>query len=134
MHPASAREPVLPDDSQLDCLHRPGGRQGRRLAQRFASTIEAIARVNGLSDPGLIYVGQTLVIPIKSGAFPQPPTFTPAPIYPTAAPPAFPTAAPPPAGLGTYVVQRGDSLSEIAARYNTTVATQAQPTTWSTRT
>lgn len=119
--------PVLPGDFDSSIVYTvQAGDTVSKLAQRFGSTIEAIARVNGLSDPGLIYVGQTLVIPIKGGAFPQPPTFTPAPVYPTAAPPAFPTAAPPPTGLGTYVVQHGDSLSTIAARYNTTVATLAQ--------
>ena len=61
----------------------------------------------------------------------RPPTFTPAPIWPTAAPPNYPTAVPyptaaPPTTVGSYTVQRGDTLSGIAARYNTTTATLAQ--------
>lgn len=133
--PLPTSTPVLPGEFDSQIIYTVvAGDTVARLAQRFGSTIEAIARVNGLSNPGLIYVGQTLIIPIRSGTFPQPPTFTPAPIYPTAAPPAFPTAAPPifptaappSTGLGTYTVQRGDTLSTIAARFNTTVATLAQ--------
>src|SRR5690606_11127040 len=98
------------------------------IAARFGSTIAAIAQVNGLDDPGLIFVGQTLIIPVEGGGgSQQPPTFTPAPIfptagpfpYPTAAPPIYPTAAPP-VNVGSYTVQRGDTLSGIAARFNTT--------------
>lgn len=33
------------------------------IAQRYSSTVDAIARANGLSDAGRIYVGQQLVIP-----------------------------------------------------------------------
>lgn len=128
--PAVTATPVLPGEFDSSVVYTvQAGDSVSRLAQRFGSTIDAIVRVNGLSDPGLIYVGQTLVIPIRSGTFPVPPTFTPAPIYTPGS--GFPTAAPvpptaPPAGLGTYTVQPGDILSVIAARYNTTVATLAQ--------
>ena len=69
-----------------------------RLALRYGKTVEAIVAANGLSSADSIQVGQRLVIP---GAT----THTPSP-----AGPAMTTG-------GTYVVQRGDTLSGIALRY-----------------
>lgn len=34
------------------------------LAQRFGTTVQAIAALNGIADPNLIYVGQVLTIPV----------------------------------------------------------------------
>jgi len=70
-----------------------------RIATRFNLTTTELAAANNITNPSLIYVGQVLQIPG------------------TAAPDAEPL---PP--TTTYVVQRGDSLMRIAARYNTTVA------------
>lgn len=64
-----------------------------RIALRYGTTVQAIASANGIANPALIYVGQTLVIP--SGT--QPPL---------------------PSGGTTYVVQPGDNLFRIALRYN----------------
>ncbi|MCL4254257.1 MAG: LysM peptidoglycan-binding domain-containing protein, partial [Anaerolineae bacterium] len=80
-----------------------------RIALRFGTTYQALASENGIANPRLIYVGQTLRIPSTS-------TTTPAPTTPAPA-----TATPVPSG-NTYAVQRGESLGRIAARYNTTVA------------
>ncbi len=82
-----------------------------RIALRFGTTYQALAAENGIANPRLIYVGQTLRIPSSSTS-----TVTPAPTTPTPA-----TATPAPSG-NTYTVQRGESLGRIAARYNTTVA------------
>ncbi len=70
------------------------------IAQRYGVTVSAIAQANGISNPNYIYAGQSLTIPTGT------------------APPA---PAPPPGGTTTYVVQRGDTLGAIAARYGTTV-------------
>lgn len=80
-----------------------------RIAIRFGTTYQALAAENGIANPRLIYVGQTLRIPASSTATPAPTTS--APVIPT----------PQPSGQ-TYAVQRGDSLGRIAARFNTTVA------------
>jgi len=69
------------------------------IARRYGVTTTAIVQANGLANPNYIYAGQSLVIP--GGAAPAPPA--------------------PPAPGGTYVVNRGDTLSAIAARYGTTV-------------
>ena len=67
-----------------------------KIAVRFNVTVETLARANHLDDPNALRVGQTLTIP--DGA----------------------TQAAP-AGSATYIVQSGDSLARIAARFHITV-------------
>jgi len=68
------------------------------IAARYGTTVEAIVRANGITNPNLIYVGQRLTIPAQGSV----------------------------AAEGSYVVQPGDSLSRIAVRFGTTVAAIAQ--------
>ncbi|HNS50953.1 MAG TPA: LysM peptidoglycan-binding domain-containing protein [Anaerolineae bacterium] len=70
------------------------------IASRYGTTAYAVAQANGISNWNLIYAGQRLTIPSggSSGA----------------------------ASGSTYIVQRGDTLSGIAARYGTTVAALMQ--------
>ena len=72
------------------------------IAQRFDTTAEAIAQANGIVNPNLIFVGQSLVI-----STPQ-------------------DAPPPPPQTVIHVVQPGETLARIALRYNTTVWAIAQ--------
>jgi LysM repeat protein len=72
------------------------------IAQRYGTSVAEIALANGLSNPNLIYVGQRLSIPSTT------------------------TVAAPTGGSGVYVVQRGDTLSTIAARHQTNVQTLVQ--------
>lgn len=64
------------------------------IAWRYGTTVDELARLNSISNPWFIYVGQTLLIP--SGEQPQ---------------------------ERVYIVQAGDTLSSIALRHNTTVQT-----------
>lgn len=66
------------------------------IAARFGTTVNAIASLNGLMNPNLIYAGQRLQIP--GGGEPRSPGTT-----------------------CTYVVKRGDNLTRIALTYRTTV-------------
>lgn len=98
------------------------------LAVLYNSTIEAILQANGLDSNALIYVGQGLVIPVR---LPPPATSTPSPtpivIIVTATPGGVPaTGGADLDGSAVYIVQAGDTLSRIAARFNTTVAALAQ--------
>jgi LysM repeat protein len=99
------------------------------LALRYNTRVEAIIALNNLNSVGLIIVGQQLTIPV-----PGTPTPTPSQI-----PTAFPTlrvgTLPPPTapvltsrldgptvnGIGTYIMQPGDTLAAVAKRYNVTV-------------
>ncbi|MFN8379022.1 MAG: LysM peptidoglycan-binding domain-containing protein [Anaerolineae bacterium] len=91
------------------------------IAAAYGTSIDAILAANNLSANGLIFVGQSLIIPLTSGvpATAQPTSVPPTPIPPTSAPPTpAPTAAP----VTTYVVRPGDTLFGIALRFNTTVS------------
>ncbi len=65
----------------------------RSIARLYGTTVDAIARANGIVNPDFIYVGQRLTIPGGTTS---------------------------PTGGRTYVVQRGDTLSSIAVRFGTT--------------
>jgi len=76
------------------------------IAARHGVSASALAQANGISNPNRIYVGQNLVIPGASNSDSSP------------AAPKPPSQAP---ATDTYIVQAGDTLSKIAARYGTTV-------------
>jgi LysM repeat protein len=84
---------------------KPGDTLGS-IAARFGVSAGAIARANGISNPDRIYIGQNLAIP-GAGSAANPP-----------AAPKPPSQAP---ATGTYIVQPGDTLGKIAARYGTSV-------------
>ena len=71
------------------------GDQLRYIAARYDTTWQALAEANNLANPNWIYAGQVLVIPAVGGPVVQQPS------------PA----------TGRYVVQYGDTLFAIAARY-----------------
>lgn len=102
-----------------------------RLAARYGSTTEAIQSANGLGDSALIFVNQSLLIPVRLIPSTSTPTATPVVMVVTATPIAAGgggTGGPVPVvdNSGVYVVQPGDTLSAIARRYNTTIAALAQ--------
>lgn len=67
------------------------------IAKNFGTTVNDIARYNGISDPDLIYPGQMLRIAVPENATPE-----------------------------WYVVREGDTLYSIANKFNTTVEKLAQ--------
>ena len=66
------------------------------IARLFNTTVNDIVRLNRISNPNLIYPGQRLYIRVP--------------------------ASTPVSCCDTYIVRRGDTLSEIANRFGTTVA------------
>lgn len=80
------------------------------IALRFNTTVAAIAAANNISNPNLIYAGESIIIPTDGAPPPEP----------------SPPTEPPPSSSGTYVIQPGDTLSGIALRFNTTVVALAQ--------
>ena len=71
------------------------------IAQRFGTTVEAIAQTNGIVNPNLIFVGQLLNVPTLQGATPSPQTVV-------------------------HLVQPGETLARIALHYGTTAWAIAQ--------
>lgn len=82
------------------------------IAQRFGLTTQALATANNIANTNLIYVGKVLTIPSGNPA-PQPE------VSPT------PVPAPPPSTGGTYTVQAGDTLSQIARKFGVEMQTLA---------
>ncbi|MFO7870405.1 MAG: LysM peptidoglycan-binding domain-containing protein [Kiritimatiellia bacterium] len=80
------------------------------IAGRYDLSVEAIAALNGITNPDLIREGQKLVLPGKVNVG------SPAAETPSAGAPREPLP-----GSGVYVVKSGDCLSAIAARFGTTV-------------
>lgn len=68
------------------------------IARRYNTTIGVLMQLNNISNPNIIYVGQQLLIPDNK----------------------------PGSSYQLYTVQRGDTLKNIATRYNSTVNTLAQ--------
>ncbi len=86
------------------------------IAREQGTTVQAIVELNGITNPSRIVPGQEIQIP---SAFPTPtltPTLTP---LPTSTP--LPTIIP-----VAYIVQQGDTLPIIAARYAVSVVELAQ--------
>ena len=75
------------------------------IATKFGANVCAIMAVNNITDPSVLNVGQKLLIPGKDTKLP---TAT-----------ALPTGLPRGAKL-TYIVQCGDTLDTIAAKFNST--------------
>jgi LysM repeat protein len=74
------------------------------IAKKYGATTNAILEANGLKTNTILSVGQELIIPL--------------PLANTATPTVSPTPSPTPF---EYTVKTGDTLSEIAKRYHTTV-------------
>ncbi|WP_423190325.1 LysM peptidoglycan-binding domain-containing protein [Alkalibacterium sp. f15] len=68
------------------------------IALRYNTTVARLAQLNNITNTSLIRVGQVLILPGTT------------------------TPTTPPSTTVTYTVKAGDTLSAIAARYNTTVA------------
>jgi LysM repeat protein len=82
-----------------------------KIARAYGTTAAAIGAANGMTNPDLIWVGQKLLIPgaRQPGAPAPQATVKPQP-------------QPAPARQQVYVVRAGETLSQIAKRYGTTVA------------
>ena len=98
---APAQQPQQPSGTTSYTVQR--GDSLATIAAQFGTNYIALAQMNGIDDPDVLHVGQVLQVPAPAGA--------PAPTTGAAAPAAQPTTA-------TYTVQRGDSLSTIAAQFN----------------
>jgi LysM repeat protein len=80
------------------------------IAARYGTSVTLLHQANPqITDPNLIYPGQTLVIPGPTGVSPSDPV--------------IPDTG---AGEQIYTIQAGDSLSRIASRYGSTTAALVQ--------
>ncbi len=89
------------------------------IAARFNSRVDAIVQLNNLNINAFLRIGQRLVIPVPAAQ----PTPTQPVLFgtPTAPVDVAILNGPTVRGIGTYIMQRGDTLEAVARRYNTTV-------------
>ena len=78
-----------------------------RIALKYGVSVSALSSVNGIVNPTMVYVGQTLIIPAGNTR--------------DATPPQQPSPPVTNAG-GTHVVATGENLFRIAMRYGLTTA------------
>jgi LysM repeat protein len=97
--PASAAGPMPPYH-----VVRPGQTLSG-IAQMYGVSMFALARVNGIWNPDLVYAGQMLVIPM------------PMPVYRPPVPPPPPVYYPRPTVGCSYWVRYGDTMLGIAQRF-----------------
>ena len=115
--PTPQPTPVTPSDAETYTV-KSGDTLGK-IAQAYSTTVDTLVKLNGISNPNLIFVGQVIKLPKKEEVKPTP-TPTPAP---TPAPAPKPTPAPTPSEPTevTQIVKAGDTLGEIADKYDVTV-------------
>ena len=95
--------PTLPPNQTIHVVK--SGEVITNIAKQYGTTAKAILQANNLKDNTIIRPGQTLTIPLPVADVPTP----------------TPTIVPSPTPV-TYVVRSGDTLSDIAAKFNTTAA------------
>ena len=107
---APATAPASPASQPATHVIQPGETLFR-IALRYGISVEALLQANGIEDPRYIHAGNVLHIGGKAPVADQTPAPQPAPA-------AAPNPAPPDPSRKHYLVQRGDSLSDIGARLN----------------
>jgi len=101
--PTPSPTPTLPPNQTVHVVQ--SGEVITNIAKQYGTTSKAILAANGLKDNTIIRPGQQLIIPLPVAD----------------APTSTPTALPSPTPV-TYVVKSGDTLSDIAAKFDTTAA------------
>jgi LysM repeat protein/predicted nucleic acid-binding Zn ribbon protein len=101
--PTPSPTPTLPPNQTVHIVQ--SGEVITNIAKRYGTTAKAILQANNLKSNTIIKPGQQLIIPLPVADIPTP----------------TPTPMPSPTPV-TYVVKSGDTLSDIAAKFNTTAA------------
>ena len=90
---------VLPLPGLADVVVKPGETLGE-IAERYGVSVNRLMQANGIKDPTLVQIGQRLVIPGRGGS--------------------SGSGGGGSRNTGSYTVKSGETLGEIAQRYNTT--------------
>ena len=119
----AAPEAIATTDAYTIYVVQAGDTLGQ-IAVDHSTTVAAIAQLNGITNPSTIFVGQRLRIPSATGTPVSPPSGQ---AVDTATPTVQPTPTPLPTTVPTtHIVQPGDTLYGIAARYGVSIVELAQ--------
>jgi LysM repeat protein len=116
-------EPIdtIPDTGEGEALYTVQRTDNlSNIAARHGTSVRDLLERNPhIVDPNLIYPGLQIVVPVEAPA----PTPDPTPVAPTPTPIPPPDFTIPDTGVGEqlYTVQSGDTMVNIASRFNTTV-------------
>ncbi len=100
---------VVPPPSNSDTYIVQKGDMLSKIAVRFDTTTKTLISMNNLSNPDVLYVGQELRVPAGSRSSSSPGS------YPSSSKPSVKKG-------GSYVIQKGDTLSGIAAAAGVSLA------------
>ena len=106
--PSPEPEPELPENTTTIIIK--WGDTLSQLALDYNTTVEELVRLNNISNPNLIYAGDTLIVPCNGDIDDEENNGDNEETYDET----------------IYIVQRGDTLSQIALSYGTTVQAIAQ--------
>jgi LysM repeat protein len=109
---ASVAEAAPPALSEGEYVVLPGDTLGR-IASRYHTSVQALASMNNIENPEVIYAGQRLFLPdtaLQATAEPQP-----------VIPPEEDSAIAVPQGMQSHVIIEGETLAQIAIQYGTSV-------------
>lgn len=96
------------------------------IARRYSTTTTELMKLNGITNPNIIRVGQALALPAgANGSTTVTPTATTTP-QPTPTPTITPTPVPTEPPTRIYVVKPDDTLAHIAQIHKTTAAKLAE--------
>lgn len=95
--PEPSPEPENPDEQETTTIIIKWGDTLSQLALDYNTTVEELVRLNNIENPNLIYAGNTLIVPINGSSQEGTSNET------------------------IYIVKRGDTLSQIALEFGTTV-------------
>jgi LysM repeat protein len=135
--PAMAQQPMMPERPMMACttyIVRRGDTLGQ-IATAHGTTVAAIARASNIADPNWIHVGQQLCIPGGASAMAEPAAMpaeqpmgpsisapqAPMPTMQQPSQPAMGRATALAGGQNAYQVQRGDTLSSVAANFGVSI-------------
>jgi eukaryotic-like serine/threonine-protein kinase len=92
-----------------------------KIAVRFGTSVTELLRLNGITNPDTLAIGQTLIVPSTGASTTEPTSVfgTPSEPTPFSGTPSVPTSVP--GTPRTYTVQKGDTFLSIARRYGVTV-------------
>ena len=100
-------ERTLPEPDEQDYTVQAGDSLGA-IAERFGLTLAEVMEANSIANPDTVYIGQRLVIPVEAEEIADPG-------------PSIADIGRPRSGFYYYTVKPGDTLSELAREFDSTV-------------